>query len=77
MTTTHAYLESVHSDDDRGEYDDAFDEAQADCANGFNRNDYEKGSPRYLGYKAGITAFEPVREDWEAQAAYDARWYGH
>lgn len=57
MTTTHAYLESVHSGDDRGEYDDAFDEAQADCADGFNRNDYEKGSLRCLGYKAGIKAF--------------------
>jgi hypothetical protein len=77
MSSPRAYPASVYSEDAKGEYDDAFDEAQADCADGFIRNDYGAGSPGYLGYEAGIKTFEPLRENWEAQASYDARWYGH
>ena len=69
------YPASVVSDDDRAEYDDAFLDGETDCADGLGRNEYERGSPGWLGYEAGVKAFKPVRENREAQAHYSAMWY--
>lgn len=74
MHTT-IYPDSVMSQEDRNIYDDAFDEGESDCADGRVKNNYAKGSAGYLGYEAGVESFSPVREDWEAQADYSARWY--
>ena len=70
------YPASVVSAEDRAEYDDGFLDGEADCADGLGRNEYERGTPGYLGYEAGVASFKSTREDWEAQAHYSARWYG-
>lgn len=57
-----------------GEYEDGFNEAEADVCDGCCRNDYERDSAGWHGYEFGLRLFSIVREDWEAQAAYDARW---
>jgi hypothetical protein len=75
IMTTHQYPETVSSADQRAEYDDAFNDGEADCADGFCRNEYERGTAGWLGYEAGVKAFMPVRENWEAQAHYSAMWY--
>ena len=72
----HNYPASVVTANDRAMYDDAFGEGEFDNAQGSIRNNYEPGSAGWLGYKAGVASFQPVRENWEAQAHYDARWGG-
>jgi hypothetical protein len=72
---THEYPASIVGEGERAEYDDALDDGEADNADGVIRNDYPRGSAAWLGYEAGVKAFQPVREDWEAQAAYSALWY--
>jgi len=47
------------------EEQDAFNQGEADCADGFTRNDYERDSPEWHAYRAGVKAFTPVREAWE------------
>jgi hypothetical protein len=56
------------------EYDDAFNEGEMDNLNGLIRNDYEPGTDKWCGYEAGVKAVQPLREDFEAQAHYDAIW---
>lgn len=57
-----------------GEYEDGFNDAEADVCDGMVRNDYERGSAEWFGYEFGVRLFSIARENWEAQAAYDARW---
>lgn len=72
--TTHQYPASVSTTDQRAEYDDAFLDGEYDCVDGLGRNEHERGTPGYLGYEAGVAFAKNTREDWGAQAAYDARW---
>lgn len=59
---------------DFGEYEDGFNDAEADVCDGMVRNDFDKGSSGWYGYEFGVRLFSIARENWEAQAAYDARW---
>ena len=70
----HNYPSTVSRKDQRDEYDEAFNEGETDNEGGCLKNDYAAGSPGWSGYEAGCAAFQPIREDWEAQASYDARW---
>jgi len=56
------------------EYEDAFNEGESDNQDGCIRNPHTHKSDAWFGYEDGVKAFQPVREDWEAQAHYDAVW---
>lgn len=62
--------------DERGEFEDAFNEGQGDADDGEGiRNQYERGTPGWHGYNAGVKAAEKeVGPNNEAQSTYDANW---
>lgn len=65
---------ATHERGEVGQYEDGFNDAEADVCDGMVRNDYERGSAEWFGYEFGVRLFSIARENWEAQADYDARW---
>lgn len=47
-------MRTAYTADQQDEYDDAFQEGDADEADGMVRNDYDAGTPGHAGYAAGV-----------------------
>jgi len=70
----HKYPPSVLTQDQRNEFDNAFNEGESDNFEGCIRNDYERNTAGWYGYEAGWRFVEPCRQNFAAQTAYDDSW---